>query len=98
MTEHPESPPPKRIVICLDGTANQIGAGNLTNVAKLFELLAKDDPTSQLTYYDPGVGTLAPAAAHSAVRRTASLLLEQAFGVGLKDNVAQAYRYLMQHW
>ncbi len=88
MTEHPQSP--KRIVVCLDGTANQVGAGNLTNVAKLFELLETNDPTSQLTYYDPGVGTLAPT--------TASLLFERAFGAGLKDNVAQAYRYLMEHW
>ncbi|MGA8544952.1 MAG: DUF2235 domain-containing protein [Mycobacterium sp.] len=88
----------KRIVLCFDGTANQVGAGNLTNVAKLFEMLEKNDPASQLTYYEPGVGTLAPASAHSAIHRTVTLLIEQAFGVGLKDNVAQAYRYLMQHW
>jgi uncharacterized protein (DUF2235 family) len=98
MTEHPESPRGKRIVICFDGTANQIGAGNLTNVAKLFEMIEKNDPASQLSYYDPGVGTLAPAAAHSALHRTAALLFERAFGEGLKDNVAQSYRYLMQHW
>jgi uncharacterized protein (DUF2235 family) len=98
VTEEPQSTPGKRIVLCFDGTANQIGAGNLTNVAKLFEMLDKNDPASQLSYYDPGVGTLAPAAAHSAVHRTLSLLIEQAFGVGLKDNVAQAYRYVMQHW
>jgi uncharacterized protein (DUF2235 family) len=98
MSEHPESPRCRRIVVCLDGTANQIGAGNLTNVAKLFGLLEKSDPTSQLTYYDPGVGTLAPAAAHTAVHRTVSLLFMRAFGTGLKDNVAQAYQYLMQHW
>lgn len=98
MTERPEPPQGKRIVVCLDGTANQIGAGNLTNVAKLFELLDKNDPSTQLVYYDPGVGTLAPAAAHSAVRRSVSLLIEKAFGAGLKDNVAQAYRYVMEHW
>jgi uncharacterized protein (DUF2235 family) len=98
VTEEPQSPRGKRIVLCFDGTANQIGAGNLTNVAKLFEMLAKDDPASQLAYYDPGVGTLAPAAAHSGLPRTLSLLFEQAFGLGLKDNVAQAYRYVMQHW
>lgn len=98
MTEQPEPPHGKRIVVCLDGTANQIGAGNLTNVAKLFELLDKNDPGAQLAYYDPGVGTLAPAAAHSAVRRSVSLLIEKAFGAGLKDNVAQAYRYVMEHW
>ena len=33
MTQAPQG---KRIVLCFDGTANQIGAGNLTNVAKLF--------------------------------------------------------------
>ncbi|HEY3996662.1 MAG TPA: DUF2235 domain-containing protein [Mycobacterium sp.] len=88
----------KRIVICFDGTANQIGAGNLTNVAKLFEMVNKDDPASQLAYYDPGVGTLAPASAHSSLIRRLDLLFEQAFGSGLKGNVAQAYRYVMQHW
>ncbi|MGZ4528898.1 MAG: T6SS phospholipase effector Tle1-like catalytic domain-containing protein, partial [Mycobacterium sp.] len=88
----------KRIVVCLDGTANQIGAGNLTNVAKFFEMLEKDDPASQLAYYDPGVGTLAPASAHLSLSRTMDLLFEKAFGMGLKDNVAQAYRYVMQHW
>lgn len=98
MTEHPELPKGKQIVVCFDGTANQIGSGNLTNVAKLFEMLDKDDPASQLTYYDPGVGTLAPPAALSALGRRASLLFEQAFGLSLKGNVAQAYRYVMQHW
>jgi uncharacterized protein (DUF2235 family) len=88
----------KRIVLCFDGTANQVGAGNLTNVAKLFEMLGKNDPASQLSYYEPGVGTLAPASAHTAIHRTLSLLFEKAFGLGLKDNVAQAYLYLMQHW
>jgi uncharacterized protein (DUF2235 family) len=93
-----EKPQAKRIVLCFDGTANQIGAGNLTNVAKLFEMLDKNDPESQLAYYDPGVGTLAPAAAHFSLTRRLSVLFDQAFGVGLKENVAQAYRYLMQHW
>lgn len=90
------APQAKRIVLCFDGTANQIGAGDLTNVAKLFEMLDKNDPTSQLAYYDPGVGTLAPE--QSSLIGKLTLLYEQAFGVGLKDNVAQAYRYVMQHW
>jgi uncharacterized protein (DUF2235 family) len=44
------------------------------------------------------VGTLAPAAAHSSLLRKLSLLFEQAFGLGLKSNVAEACRYVMQHW
>jgi uncharacterized protein (DUF2235 family) len=95
---HVTAPEPqgKRIVLCFDGTANQIGAGNLTNVAKFFEMLDKNDPARQLGYYDPGVGTLAPARA--SLPSTLVLLFEQAFGIGLKHNVAQGYRYLMQHW
>lgn len=88
----------KRIVICLDGTGNQIGAGNPTNVAKVFSMLDKDNPSRQLAYYDPGVGTLAPAAALGAVPRTLSLLYMRAVGTGLKTNVAEAYQYLMHHW
>lgn len=92
------APGNKRIVICLDGTGNQIGAGNPTNVAKLFSMLDKDDPSKQLAYYDPGVGTLAPAAAQTGLKRTVSLLYMRGVGTGLKDNVAQAYQYVMQHW
>ncbi|MBV9319341.1 MAG: DUF2235 domain-containing protein [Mycobacterium sp.] len=98
MTNPGPSTQHKRIVVCFDGTANQIGAGNRTNVAKLFGMLIKADPNSQLGYYDPGVGTLAPANAHSAIRRGASLLFMRAVGAGMKTNVAQAYQYLMQHW
>ena len=93
MTDKPQA---KRIVMCFDGTAQQIGAGSLTNVAKIFEMVEKNDPASQLAYYDPGVGTLAPES--SSLIGKLTLFYEQAFGKGLKHNVAQAYRYLMQHW
>jgi uncharacterized protein (DUF2235 family) len=56
--------------------------GNPTNVAELFGMLDKDDPSRQLAYYDPGVGTLAPAAARSGVPRTLALLYMRAFGTG----------------
>jgi uncharacterized protein (DUF2235 family) len=87
----------KRIVICLDGTANQIGAGHPSNVAKLFAMLVKDNPR-QLAYYDPGVGTLAPASARTGLSGRLSLLYVRAVGAGLKTNVSEAYQYLMQHW
>ena len=51
----------KRIVLCLRRHRQPNRAGNLTNVAKLFEMLEKNDPARQLAYYDPGVGTLVPA-------------------------------------
>jgi hypothetical protein len=49
---------PKNIVVCCDGTANEF-TRNHTNVPKLFLTLVKD-PAVQVTYYHPGVGTMAP--------------------------------------
>jgi uncharacterized protein (DUF2235 family) len=45
----------KNIVICCDGTGNQV-EGNLSNVLKLFRVLYKKD--SQRIYYNPGIGTI----------------------------------------
>ena len=45
----------KNIVICCDGTGNEINA-NLSNVLKLFRIVRKND--NQIVFYDPGVGTI----------------------------------------
>lgn len=45
----------KSIVVCCDGTGNEIGV-NMSNVLKLYRMLEKDE--GQIVYYDPGVGTL----------------------------------------
>ena len=45
----------KNIVICCDGTGNQIN-DQLSNVLKLYRILQKTD--DQLVYYNPGVGTV----------------------------------------
>lgn len=89
---------PRNIVICLDGSGNQVGARNPTNVVKLFEMLEPGDPSSQLLYYDPGVGTMSSATARGPVGRWFSRMSGLAFGTGLKANLAEAYTYLMQEW
>ena len=45
---------PKKIVICCDGTANQLN-DQLSNVLKFYRILQKTN--DQLVYYSPGVGT-----------------------------------------
>jgi uncharacterized protein (DUF2235 family) len=47
---------PKNIVVCCDGTANEYGDAN-TNILKLYSILPSNDE-KQITFYDPGVGTL----------------------------------------
>ncbi|MEU3342940.1 DUF2235 domain-containing protein [Streptomyces sp. NPDC006668] len=89
---------PRAIVMCLDGTGNQVGASHPTNVVRLVEMLDTDDPARQLVYYDPGVGTLSSGSAHGPVGRGLSRLWGLAFGSGLRTNLAEAYTYLMRHW
>ena len=46
---------PKNIVICCDGTGNEINT-TISNVLKLYRVLEKDE--GQRVYYHPGVGTI----------------------------------------
>ena len=48
----------KNIVVCLDGTGNQLKANANSNVVHLYSMLDLADPTRQVAYYDPGVGTM----------------------------------------
>jgi uncharacterized protein (DUF2235 family) len=88
----------KNVVVCLDGTGNQLKAKGNTNVVHLYQMLDISDRASQVAYYDPGVGTFSATGAWTPVGRKASRLAGLALGSGLRTNLAQAYTYLMQHW
>jgi len=83
----------KRIVVCLDGTNNQPREAE-TNVQRLFRL-AVYAPGTQITYYQPGVGTLAPAGGYLRARRKILQLLDAASAWMIQRHVASAYRFLM---
>ncbi|MEV6333125.1 DUF2235 domain-containing protein [Nocardia vinacea] len=88
----------KNIVICLDGTGNQVRASGSTNVVRLFEMLDLSDATKQIAYYDPGVGTFSSQGAWTPPARWFSRVLGLAVGSGLRSNLAEAYSYLIEHW
>src|SRR5664279_282514 len=88
----------KNIVVCLDGTGNEVKASGRTNVLKLFELLDLTNPELQVGYYDPGVGTFAAPSAWSAPARALSRLGGMAIGNGMRQNLGEAYTYLMKTW
>lgn len=83
----------KNLVICCDGTSNEFGR-DFTNVATLFRALEYDSP-GQLCFYDPGVGTIGSPYALSSIGQKATKFLGLAFGYGITDNIAEAYRFLM---
>lgn len=92
----------RNLVVCCDGTGNvwSAGAGS-TNVVRLVRALSRDR-SRQIYFYDPGVGT---ADGHVAdadgglswkdrLRRLGGL----AWGDGVWTNVAEAYRFLIEHY
>lgn len=88
---------PKNIVVCLDGTSNELDH-HPTNAAKVFMMLDLDDPTAQIAYYDPGVGTMPSATARGAIERALSRMCGLAFGFGMRGKVARAYGWLVEHY
>ena len=85
----------KRIVICCDGTGNEINE-NQSNVLKFYRILKKDE--TQVTFYDPGVGTISDSGAWSDLKNKAKGVFGLATGYGLDANVLDAYRFLMRNY
>lgn len=85
---------PKNIVICCDGTGNEVGV-TISNVLKLFRVLTKDD--AQRVYYGPGVGTIGNLDAWQRAKQKAQAFFGLATGYGLDADVLGAYRFLCQN-
>jgi uncharacterized protein (DUF2235 family) len=89
----------KNIVICCDGTGNEISE-NISNVLKLYRCLRKTDKTEphQAVFYDPGVGTLARPNPWKKLRQDAFAIFGLATGYGLDDNVLNSYQFLVDNF
>jgi hypothetical protein len=88
----------RNLVVCLDGTGGQLRAKGNTNVLLLYQLLDHSNPTKQIAYYDPGVGTFASAGAWTPLARSISRIGGLSFGSGLRQNLGEAYTWLMHNW
>jgi uncharacterized protein (DUF2235 family) len=86
---------PRNLVVCLDGTTNEPEAGT-TNVARIFDVATKNE--HQLVYYDPGVGTLAARGAITPWAQALTRVAGMAIGYGIKDDLAEAYTWLMRNF
>lgn len=89
----------KNIVICCDGTGNEISE-NISNVLKLYRCLRKTPKTSpvQAVFYDPGVGTLARPDPWRKALQDFKAILGLATGYGLDDNVLAAYQFVVDNY
>jgi uncharacterized protein (DUF2235 family) len=88
----------KNILICLDGTKNEVKAKAVTNVFNMAEFADSTEPGEQVLYYGPGVGTMAPPSASTGLAQRISLIGGMALGHGMRQDIAEAYTYLMNTW
>lgn len=86
---------PKSIVICCDGTGNEIRQQQ-SNVLKFYRVLERDD--AQVVFYDPGVGTISDSNSWAAHRSRMKGVFGLLTGYGLDANVLEAYRFLVRHY
>src|SRR2546430_9966792 len=89
----------RNIVICCDGTGNEISE-TISNVLKLYRCLRKTEKTQprQLVFYDPGVGTLERPDPWHKLKQDFNAILGLATGYGLDDNVLAAYSFLVHNY
>lgn len=73
----------KRIALFLDGTWNTLGDN--TNVWRLKSLC--ENSSEQICYYSPGVGT-----------KAGERISGGAWGLGIDDEIANAYEWLVEHY
>ena len=88
----------KRIVLCFDGTENQLGESN-TNIAKLYQLLEQEKADEQIIFYDPGIGSKSFAQKHAGLfSRWFHTIKELYFGYGLQAHIEGGLRFLIEHY
>ena len=83
----------KNIVICCDGTGNEINT-TISNVLKLYRVLEKDE--GQRVYYHPGVGTIGLQSTWGRFKQQTYAVFGLATGAGLDEDTLAAYRFLCE--
>jgi len=86
---------PRNLIVCCDGTNNQFD-GYHTNVVRAYKVARRHE--NQLTYYDPGVGTMPEPWKETKFEKRLSMLKGLAYGDGLFENISDAYRFLVVNY
>jgi len=99
---------PKNILIFSDGTGQAGGLTpdqNISNIYKLYRATrcgpdTNIDPSQQLTFYDPGLGSQPDSGLLFVTRvyRWLHDLVSQATGLGITTNIVDCYAALLRMW
>lgn len=97
---------PKNIVVFSDGTGQDGGARpeqRISNIYKMYRI-SRDhadtaiDPSQQVVFYDAGLGTDIGATAFTGPVRYVQKLLGSVTGAGIKQNIADCYEFIINHY
>jgi uncharacterized protein (DUF2235 family) len=86
---------PKNIVICCDGTDNQITTDS-TNVFRVATMCERS--ADQIVFYDTGSGTVADPDKNTWLLKKLNSKLDSATAMRISVNVLAAYRFLVHHY
>lgn len=97
---------PKNIVVFSDGTGQDGGARpeqRLSNIFKMYRVCKTGpenaiDPSEQVAFYDPGLGTDIGASAMTAPVRFAQKMAASLSGRGITTNIADCYAFIVNHY
>src|SRR4051794_8973020 len=95
MAMQPKSRAGRNLVICCDGTGNEIGV-TISNVLKLFRIVEKSD--RQRVWYNAGVGTIGQQNPWTRFTQKLRSVFGLATGLGLDDHVLAAYGFLCSNY
>jgi uncharacterized protein (DUF2235 family) len=95
MARQPKSRARRNLVICCDGTGNEIGV-TISNVLKLFRIVEKSD--RQRVWYNAGVGTIGQQNPWTRFTQRLRSVFGLATGLGLDDHVLAAYQFLCSNY
>lgn len=87
---------PKNIIVCCDGTGNKVTVNENSNIVHLFACLEKSP--KQICYYSPGLGTTTPLWVEKNLSKNWYKLKAMVSGYSLKNNVLDAYNFLMENY
>ena len=97
---------PKNIVVFSDGTGQDGGVRpeqRVSNIYKMYRVCRNGpdsgiDPTRQVAFYDPGLGTEIGATALSAPVRYVQKMLASVAGRGITTNITECYEFIINHY
>src|ERR1700730_4542891 len=97
---------PKNIVVYSDGTGQDGGVRPEQRISNVYKMYRSSrvhpdnpiDPTEQVCFYDPGLGTDSGASGLTGIMRRLDKLLQSVTGRGITKNMADCYEFIINHY